>query len=373
MNSPTVNQTYIQRMHKYFTENEQRLTIAFFVLGFLLDMVMLDRIDSLSTIGQQGAFLIVIMAGLCQMFFEQNQPEPNLQQMFIFKRWFYEYRIATIHLLYGALLNGYTLFFFKSSSLVVSFIFMTAMVALLIANESHRFKRSGLSFKFGLLTLCLLCYFAYLVPVMAGSISVIVFLLSMLLGCVPLVYLGWWIQSYRPLYFERAKSQILIPMSVVVLAFLTLYVFKLIPPVPLSVEYIGVYHSVEKTAGDYTVSHQRPWWRFWHNGDQNFMAQRGDKIHVFFRLFSPTRFSDEVSMRWYWKDNSQGWVLQDSIPIRIVGGRDQGFRGFGVKSNYQPGDWKVQIETTDGREIGRVYFELELIPEGPRSFEREAM
>jgi hypothetical protein len=42
-----------------------------------------------------------------------------------------------------------------------------------------------------------------------------------------------------------------------------------------------------------------------------------------------------------------------------------------VKASYQSGDWKVQIETNDGREIGRIYFELESAPPAPRSFESE--
>jgi hypothetical protein len=73
-------------------------------------------------------------------------------------------------------------------------------------------------------------------------------------------------------------------------------------------------------------------------------------------------------MRWYWKDPARGWTQHDEIPIRIVGGREQGFRGYGMKSKYQPGEWKVLVETTDGREIGRVYFDLVLAPEGPRNF-----
>ena len=154
---------------------------------------------------------------------------------------------------------------------------------------------------------------------------------------------------------------------------MSLYFLRLTPPVPLSIPFIGVYHGVERSGDSYQLAHQRPWWRVWQNGDQEFIAQKGDKIFVAFRIFSPTRFSDQVSMRWYWYDNRSGWTLQDSIPIKIVGGREEGFRGYGVKANYQPCQWKVQVETTDGREIGRVYFQLDTGPEEPRSFEYDSM
>jgi hypothetical protein len=71
-------------------------------------------------------------------------------------------------------------------------------------------------------------------------------------------------------------------------------------------------------------------------------------------------------MRWFWEPGGRGWLLQDSIPIDIVGGREEGFRGYGYKVNYQPGRWKVQVESEDEREIGRVYFTLESVPETPR-------
>jgi hypothetical protein len=163
----------------------------------------------------------------------------------------------------------------------------------------------------------------------------------------------------------------LMPLGCVLLIFLVFYLFRLIPPVPLSIPFIGVYHGVERTNAGYTLSHERPVWRVWQNGDQNFRAEPGDKVYVFFRLFSPSGFSDQVVMRWHLKDPKRGWTLQDSIPIKIVGGREEGFRGYGFKSNYQAGAWKVLVETGDGREIGRVYFDLELAPESTRSFAQE--
>jgi hypothetical protein len=205
------------------------------------------------------------------------------------------------------------------------------------------------------------------VPIFVGSIGVAVFLFSMLVGALPLAGLGWGIRAFAPELVPRARRQILVPAGTVLLGFLTLYLVKVIPPVPLSIPFIGVYHAVERTDEGYRLSHERPLWRFWHNGDQAFRAQPGDQVYVYFRIFSPTRFSDQVLMRWYRK-GPRGWSLSDSIPINIVGGREQGFRGYGVKSNYEPGEWKVQVETTDGREIGRVYFRLETAPEAPRTF-----
>ncbi len=359
----------VHRLKLYYERNERSVTVLSFVAGFLFDIVTLSRIDSWLSIGQQILYLVVIATALTQMVLEQGGPQLELDRMFFFKRWYYQYRTAIVHFLFGSLLNLYTIFFFKSSSLLVSFSFLAFLVLLLVANESKRFKSLGLPFKFGMLSLCVLSFFAYVVPILVGSIGLLVFLSSMPVGCLPLIGLGWWVRARAPQLFPLARKQILLPLSLVLLGFLILYYFRVIPPVPLSIPFIGVYHSVERTEQGYRLSHERPQWRFWHNGDQEFLARPGDKVYVFFRIFSPTRFSDQVLMRWYWKDGARGWTLQDSIPIKIVGGREQGFRGYGFKSKYQPGAWKVQIETTDAREIGRVYFDLQTGPEWPRSFE----
>ena len=359
----------IQWLKLYYEQHERLADIAFFVGGFLFDVVTLTRVDSWISIGQQIVYLTVIATVLLQMFFDEGKPPRALESMPTLKRWYYQYRAALVHFLLGALLSLYTLFFFKSSSLLVSFGFLVFLVLALLLNEWKRFKALGLSFKFALLSLCVLAFSAVVVPVFVGSIGVAVFLLSMLVGALPLALIDRRIRVHAPDRTAQARRQIGVPFGLVLIGFLTLYLFRLIPPVPLSIPFIGVYHAVEKTEAGYRLSHERPGWRFWHHGDQHFKAQPGDKIYVFFRIFSPARFSDEVTMRWYWKPKGNGWKLQDGIPIAIVGGRAQGFRGYGVKSNHQPGDWKVQVETTDGREIGRVYFDVEAVPEAPRDFE----
>ena len=356
----------LQRLKLYFDQHERDVAVVFFAGGFVFDILTVGRIDSWLTIGQQAAYLAAILTALLQMFFEQGKPPPEPAQMPRLKRWYYEYRSAMVHFLLGAQLSLYTIFFFKSSSLLVSFGFLAFLVALLVANESRRFKALGLNVKFALLGLCFLSFAAYVVPIFVGSIGTGVFLLSMLFGCLPLAVVASWIRRAAPDLSTQARRQILLPLGFVLVGFLGFYLARLIPPVPLSIPFIGVYHGVEKSEDGYRLAHERPWWRIWHNGDQQFRAQPGDKVYVFFRVFSPARFADQVQMRWYWKPEGRGWTLQDTIPIRIVGGREQGFRGYGVKTNYQPGAWKVQVETADGREIGRVYFDLEIRDAEPR-------
>ena len=359
----------LHRLKLYYEKNERNLAIASFVGGFLFDILTAGRIDSWLLIGQQALYLFIVTAALLQMLFEEGKPPPPLAIMSVVKRWYYEFRTVIVHFLLGSLISLYTIFFFKSSSLLVSFYVLVILAFLLVANELNRFRALGLSFKFALLSICVLSFFASVVPVFIGSMGIVVFMLSMLLGCVPLAVIYRRILIHAPDRVAQARKQMVLPFGLVLVGFLSLYLLRLIPPVPLSIPYIGVYHGVERTGDVYRLSHERPLWRIWHNGDQDFLAQPGDKVYVFFRIFSPTRFSDQVTMRWYWKNNPRGWVLHDSIPINIVGGRELGFRGYGVKSNYQPGEWKVQVETTDGREIGRVYFSLAPAPEAPRSFD----
>ena len=355
----------IERLRLYYAQNEGRVAALFFVGGFVFDMFTADRVDSWLTIVQQTLYLTVVTAVLTQMFF---RPEPPpLDGLPALKRTYYKYRVALLSFLLGSLLSLYTIFFFKSSSFLVSFAFLAFLVALMLLNELTTIRWLGVPFKFALLSLCGLSFCATVVPIAFGQVGVTVFLLSMAVGCIPMTALAWWIRRQSPERFPAARNQILVPFGLVLIAFLAAYLFRVIPPVPLSIPYIGIYHGVERAKDEYRLSHERPVWKIWHNGDQDFSAQPNDRVFVFFRVFSPTRFADEVRVVWYLRQE-RGWALQDTIPIKITGGRAEGFRGYGFKSKYQPGEWKVQVETTDGREIGRIYFTLENVPASPRSF-----
>jgi hypothetical protein len=154
-------------------------------------------------------------------------------------------------------------------------------------------------------------------------------------------------------------------------AFIIMYFTGMIPPVPLALKDMALFHELKKENGQYLFSYTRPPWKIWQKGDQHFVARPGDRIHLFIRVFSPGGLSEKLFVRWE-LEGTGGWIPQDLIPIEISGGREEGFRGFTIKQNYSPGEWRVKIQTQDNRELGRLYFTVELSNDTtPREFHQQ--
>jgi len=106
---------------------------------------MVGRVDAWHVILQQLAYLAVVSAALLQMLAEAPDAPARSPR-------YVALRSAVLHFMLGTLLNIYVIFYFKSSSVLASFAFLTVIVALLLANEWKRL--GGLWLKFALLALC---------------------------------------------------------------------------------------------------------------------------------------------------------------------------------------------------------------------------
>jgi hypothetical protein len=280
------------------------------------------------------------------------------------KLWHYQDEV--FHFFLGSLLSSYTLFYFISSSLGTSLLFLLIMSALLILNEFPSLQKKDLTLKSPLLFLCQVSYFSILVPIIFGQVGILTFLVALLLALALNAGMGKSLHA-AGYSISSLKKVFIIPVSVTALTILLMYSLKLIPPLPISIDYTGIYHNVEKVDGTYHLSYSRAKWKFWQNGAQSFSAQPGDKIYCFARIFSPATFDDAVYFNWQYKTDS-GWATSDRVKIQVRGGRSEGYRGYAVKANYQPGSWRVRIETSDERVIGQIYFTIESIAAEPRTF-----
>jgi hypothetical protein len=362
-----------RRLQAFRHRHHKAEIAAFFAAGFLFDAAMVSRIDDAMTLVQQGAY-VAILAWL--MALEERHragiaPPPRL----LAKAW--GFSEDAIHFLFGTLLNQFALLYVKSSSGLSSFLFILFLGALLVANEMRSVRRHGPIVRFALLSLCLTSYFAVLLPVLAGFISPWLFVSAVALSCGALYGLVRKILRWRGdalVVFERVAA----PAVAMQVLLVTAYFAGAIPPVPLSVQFIGIYHEVVPPGHDaaammqmasmtggappadrtYQLKHLRPWWKVWQTGDQDFAARPGDVVYCFARVFAPNRFRDAIYVHWWLKGPKGGWADQGRAQLTISGGRGDGFRAYATKKNYQPGRWRVAIETEDGRGIGVIKFDI---------------
>lgn len=343
-----------QRLKELYQRYERWMPVAFFVLGFLFDVLTITRIDQIDVIIQQVVYLILVIALITVDLIGKLRPvEPPA---LLRKVWPYREFLMTFAL--GTLLNSFTIFFFKSASGLTSFFFVVILVAALIASEFKKFGEYHTLFQVLLLSLSLISSFQCWVPMIFGFSGALPFLAA---GFASALCVLLWYKYLKPRLEakpELLKTHVVYPYAATHALFTLLYFLHVIPPVPLSVSYMGIYHQAEKRDGKYVLGYTRPWYRFWERGDETFYARPGDTVVAYVQVFSPSGFKDRLQVRWLWLDPRRGWQPQDAIPLTVTGGRDEGFRATTRKSNYQPGHWRVQVETTDEREVGRFGFRI---------------
>jgi hypothetical protein len=212
-----------------------------------------------------------------------------------------------------------------------------------------------------LFALCVSMYFSYVLPVVIGKANFWVFLLAQILAGGVIYGVVHLMRRWNILDQLQALRQIALPGFGVLAAVLLFYVVRVVPPVPLAVTFSGVYHDVKKQGGEYHLSHEPKWWKFWVKDDRDFLLRPGDKAHYFFSLFSPKGFDAYgVKVRWYYDHPDKGWTLMSTVPLTMKSSTaERGWRSHAYTTNPKPGDWRAVLETADGHEISRFSFTVE--------------
>jgi hypothetical protein len=345
--------------------------VLFFVGGFIFDVFTLVRIDSVLDLVYQGVYLgLITLILIWQERFELGLWQPS---GLLAKFWHYE--TEAIHFFYGGLLSAYVIFYFKSTTASRSWVFLLLTGILLFANEMPQVKKAGSRMRLGLHAFCMISFLNYLIPILIGRMGWWTFALASALTCVSSYYLVRYLARLMP---QPRKSMVILgwPPALVLALIMTCYGMKWIPPVPLSMQYGGIYHQIERQGDKYRLSFPKPpWYRFWQRDSRPFLARPGDTIYCFVRVFAPRRFTHQVYMHWRFQPLATlKYEDEGRLALAISGGRGEGYRGYGTKTHYMPGKWRVEIETEDGRMIGAVPFTVIADPETqPREWREHRM
>ncbi len=327
-----------------------------FVAGFLFDFFTMQRIDAWTDLTIQLGYL----AGLTGVLVYQHREAVGTWVPGRFGARWWRYNLEALHFIYGGLLSAYAVLYFRSTTTAWPALFLALLAGVMVLNEVPRLRGTGYRLRLGLYGFCVLSFLTYFIPIVLGRIDAWVFVMSLLSSAAVVWHVAGWLV---PPDADRAvaRRRLFAPAASVLLVVAALYVLHLIPPVPLSVQFQGIYHDIRREDGGYMlVYEERLTWAPWRRDSRPFERREGDRLHYFARVFAPSGFSHRVMIRWdvYNQDQSR-WTTTDRIPLDVTGGRAEGFRGTAVKSNFTPGRWRVTAETEDGRAIATLSFRVE--------------
>ena len=251
---------------------------------------------------------------------------------------------------FGGLFSALFIFYFKSSSHFLALLLALALGGLLVANEflEDRYRRFTLTW--ALFGLCAMLLLNFVVPHVVGSIASIWFFVSTLAGAG----LAHGLRLKTPGQPGRIK-----PMWALAAGLMLAYLVDAIPPVPLVKRDIAVGHALIRTAGEYRLQQEKtPWWLFWRKTESQIHLAAGERLYCVAAIFAPSGLSTRLVHHWQYYDEASGWVTRSRIVFGLSGGRKGGYRGYSFKQNLTPGEWRIAVETEDGRTVATHRFEL---------------
>jgi hypothetical protein len=343
-----------------------------FLSGVTYDTLTLTRIDRL----QDNLLLLIylLLLGILIVLTGRLgiEPPPDREQLATlssFARWMLRsrpyYPMASQFLL-GGLFSAYAIFYSRSATLTSTAVFLALLVVLLVGNEFLRDRLSNLRLLVSLYALVCFAFFTFFLPVMTGLMNAAIFLVGAGLSAAVTFRVVQLIYRNNPDRSRREAIGVTAPALALVGLLVGFYFMNWIPPVPLSLKFGGIYHEVKKSGDQFELSFEKRWYEIWKRSDTVFPAN--EPIYCFTAVFAPVALKTTVYHHWYFRmDSAKPFTHADKIPLKISGGRDGGYRAYTFKQRLDPGDWRVDVETEDGRIIGRVGVRIEERAEGTPS------
>jgi hypothetical protein len=353
----TVDPLFRARLTTAWGWTRRHQNVLIFIGGFLFDAVTLRRIDSWMDLMIQLAYLL----GLTGLIVGQHKESTGLWHPSgrIGRVW--AYNTEVLHFFYGGLLSNYVVLYAKSTAGPRALGFFSLLVALLFLNEMPALRRFGHRLRLGLYAFCVASFLIYFIPILAGRMGDALFVLSLALSAGVVWGMTALLTRQASLEERRARRlRLAWPAGAVLLVIALLHVLRLIPPVPLSVQFDGIYHAVEREEGVFSLRSEKPSLRFfWRRDSRPFRQRAGDRVYYFARIFAPARFRQRVVIHWERRNEADGaWSSYARVPVTVTGGREEGYRGYSFVEGLNPGRWRAGVETEDGRVVGRRSFIL---------------
>lgn len=331
------------------------LTVAF-ILGFVLDNLTLNRVDQL--FDNVVLFSYVILAMISILLLYAGIAERFGERMSKFCR---DKAPILMQYAFGGLLSGMLIFYGRSGSFVDSWPFILIILGVIFGNETIKDRAGRLVYNLVIFFVGLSAYVVLVVPVIIGKMGPWIFVGSGIIALFIMYLFFVTLEKIVPNFIQLQKRSVVFFIGLVYVTFNVLYFTNLIPPIPLSMKHVGVYHNIVRNEDlSYTLTYEKPvWWLWYRNSDKVFHYSPGDEIYCYASVFAPARLATDIYHRWEFYDEEKGvWVDHGRYSYSIQGGRGEGYRGYTKISNYEEGTWRCTVETDRGQIIGKKTFTI---------------
>ncbi len=342
---------------KYYLYIKKHISTIAFGVGFIIDTLTLTRIDLLYENFVFISYLLIAYFGILLMHsVDTRRYAPKF--LLKMRTWL----PVMIQFPLGGLFSGFLIFYTKSASLFVSWPFLLILLALFVGNEFFKKRYERLVFQISLFYFALFSYLVLIVPILLKKIGTSTFVFSGILSLFIITLLLQPIIKLFPKLYAKGAHLIRIIIAIMFIGFNVLYFTNTIPPVPLALKEIGVYHSVVHASdGDYEVSYEKPaWYEGWRETSGVYHRLPNEAAYCFSSVFLPTSFHEPIYHSWQKKASDGTWlrVAGGRISFTATGGRSGGYRGYTFKRNLSEGEWRCVVETQNGQTIGEVRFNI---------------
>lgn len=342
---------------KYYLSQIKRywLTISF-VIGFSVDLILLNRIDSLvdNLILLANVSIATISFILLYAASSEGMSEWLSKKI---------YKLAPIFMQYGfgGLLSGMLVFYGRSGDFIASAPFLLLIIGVIIGNEFIVKRSDRLLYHLALYYIGIFSYVTLVIPVILGKMGDGIFILSGLLGLGIVIGLVKILARYIPNFIAVNTKRIIITIGFIYIGFNTLYFSNLIPPIPLSLTHIEIAHDVSRNdAGSYLVVEEtQPWYRAY-TPLRPVLHPSQSSIACFTTVYAPTRLTTDIFHHWEFLNEDGEWEERFRLGYSIsnVGGR--GYRGYTQTANFSEGVWRCSVKTERGQVLGRTAVVIDL-------------
>lgn len=341
---------HFNQLVEFVKKYERHVGVGALVFGFIWDTLTIGRADQIfGNVVITSYLLLSASIILALSIYGKREREAPV------------FLVPLLQFCFGNLASGLLVIYGQSGIVGGGIIFLIILLAFVVGNEFVRGYYSKFNFNLSAWYFLLFSYLAVVVPILVGRLGIWIFILSGISSLFVVSLFIYLIQAVSSKSIASHFRETALSIGIIFLFFNFLYFKNIIPPVPLSLTEIGIYHSIERNPdGDYIVSYEVPlWWqKIFRDTSKIFRLGQNENAYCFSSVYAPVELSAGIYHTWeYYDEDEREWQTRSRVFFPIYGGREDGYRGYSLKTNLAEGRWRCSVETARGALVGRTKFE----------------